>query len=118
MPEEQSNDETLAVIKHHLEAVLSGDPTAMAYDYSESAVIERETEKYAGITQITAYFETVPDRMGSAIIEFGEPEVVGEIASFKWRITSDDSISSGFDTVVIRNGQIVKQVVKLDSIDF
>ena len=118
MPEDQISSETLAVVKNHLDAVLLGDPLAMASDYSDSAVLVRGSESYTGITEIAEYFKTVPLRMGSAEIEFFEPEVSGEIASFKWRIQSGDTITRGKDTVVVRNGKIVEQQVMLLTEDF
>ena len=117
MSNEQSDLETLAVVKSHLDAVLSGDPAAMAVDYAESAVLIRGTDVYSGITEIEKYFKSLPERMRCSEIVFFEPQV-----SEKLRLSNGnskiDAHFEGLDTVVISNGKIVKHLVQLLSEDF
>ena len=84
MSNEHSDPETLGVVKNHLDAVLSGDPAAMAVDYAESAVLIRGTDIYSGITEIENYFKGLPERMRCSKIEFFEPQVSGKIVTFRW----------------------------------
>ena len=118
MSSEQSDLETLGVVKNHLDAVLSGDPAAMALDYAESAVLIRGTDIYSGITEIENYFKSLPERMRCSEIVFFEPQVSGKIATFQWKIQKIDAHFEGLDTVVISNGKIVKHLVHLLSEDF
>ncbi|MEC8393114.1 MAG: nuclear transport factor 2 family protein [Actinomycetota bacterium] len=118
MSNEHSDLETLGVVKNHLDAVLSGDPAAMAVDYAESAVLIRGTDIYSGITEIENYFKSLPERMRCSEIEFFEPQVSGKIATFQWKIRKIDAYFEGLDTLVISNGKIVKHLVELLSEDF
>ena len=115
---EQSNFETLAVVKSHLDAVLSGDPAAMATDYAESAVLIRGTDIYSGIIEIEKYFRSLPERMRCSEIEFLAPQVSGKTATFKWKIQKIDAHFEGIDTVVVTNGKIINHLVELLSEDF
>ncbi len=118
MSNEHSDLETLGVVKNHLDAVLSGDPAAMAVDYAESAVLIRGTDIYSGITEIENYFKSLPERMRCSKIEFFEPQVSGKIVTFQWKIQKIDMHFEGLDTLVISNGKIVKHLVELLSEDF
>ncbi|MEC7116194.1 MAG: nuclear transport factor 2 family protein [Actinomycetota bacterium] len=118
MSNEHSDLETLGVVKNHLDAVLSGDPAAMAVDYAESAVLIRGTDIYSGITEIENYFKSLPERMHCSKIEFFEPQVSGKIVTFQWKIQKIDMHFEGLDTLVISNGKIVKHLVELLSEDF
>ena len=118
MSNEQSDFETLAIVKSHLDAVLSGNPAAMAVDYAESAVLIRGTDIYSGITEIENYFKSLPERMRCSKIEFFEPQVSGKIVTFNGKLKIDIAHFEGLDTLVISNGKIVKHLVELLSEDF
>ena len=112
-------DDTAAVIARHLAAVRSGDPEAMAADYSADAVLERPDGTHHGQPAILAYFRTVPDRLGGGEVVFGRTEVSDEVAVIRWRIVRGPGDgASGSDTCTVRDGMIVHQRVQLDSNDF
>ena len=109
------------VAEDHLEAVRSGDPAAMAADYASDAVLERAGERYEGRAAIEAYFRTVPDRLGAAVVVFDELHTDGDVATFRWHLEGlgDEALPvAGVDTCVIEDGLIIHQRVRLDSTDF
>ncbi len=106
------------VARDHLEAVRSGDPTAMAADYADDAVLVRPDETYRGRAAIERYFASVPERLGTAEVCFDELVVDGTTATFRWHLEGAPEQLSGTDTCTIRDGGIVHQVVRLDAADF
>lgn len=108
---------TVEVARRHLDAVLHGDPTAMAADYAEDAELLRAGESHRGRPAIEAYFRTVPDRLGDAAVVFDELAVDGQTATFRWHLEGS-AHASGTDRLTIRDGLIVQQVVELDTPDF
>ncbi len=106
------------VARHHLRAVESGDPVAMAIDYADDAVLERPDGTFTGIGAIRDYFATVPERLGSAHVVFDELTVDGDTASFRWHLEGVAEPVSGRDVCVIADGAIVHQRVTLDNDDF
>ncbi|MBJ86761.1 MAG: hypothetical protein CL461_00775 [Acidimicrobiaceae bacterium] len=118
MGNEAAHRTTSEVAENHISAVLSGDPKQMAEDYAVHAVLERGGTRYKGITKIEEYFQTVPDRLGSAEIFFDKLIVEGERATFFWRMVGETLIASGKDILTIQKGEITHQIVHLDSEDF
>lgn len=107
------------VIAHHLDAVRTGDPDAMAADYAPDAVLVRPDGTHRGHAAILAYFRTVPDRLGGGQVAFGEATVAGVIASIPWRIDGGPADgTSGTDTCQVHDGRITLQQVDLTSHDF
>lgn len=109
------------VAQDHLEAVRSGDPTAMAADYAAEAILERAGDRHDGRAAIEAYFATVPERLGQAVVVFDELVVDGDVASFRWHLDGLPEGSpavSGTDVCVIEDGMIIHQRVRLDATDF
>jgi len=107
-----------AVARAHLDAVLAGDPAAMAADYADHAVLIRAGERHQGRSAIEAYFATVPERLGAARVVFDDLVIRGDTAIFAWHLEGADAQVSGTDTCVIEDGRIVSQVVALDGTDF
>ena len=101
-----------------MEAVLSGDPEAMAADYAPGAVLERAGVSHEGRAAIEAYFETVPARLGAARVVFDGLSVVGTTATFRWHLDGAETPTSGTDVCTVEGGSIVHQVVRLDTTDF
>ncbi|MDG2300450.1 MAG: nuclear transport factor 2 family protein [Acidimicrobiales bacterium] len=118
MENETVHRTTSEVAENHISAVLRGDPKQMAYDYAAHAVLERGGTIYKGITEIQEYFNTVPERLGSAEIFFDKLIIENEKATFFWRMVGDTLIAAGKDILTIENGKITHQVVHLDSQDF
>ena len=58
------------VAEKHLTAVKGGDPSQMAEDYADDAVLVRGNDVYTGKEEIFEYFNGVPERLGSGVIEF------------------------------------------------
>ena len=108
------------VVRAHVVAVESGDPAAMAADYTADAVIERPGMTIAGKPAIEEYFRGVPERLGGGIVVFDSVTEDGpDAATFRWRIQGGPGDgSSGADTVRITGGLISHQVVRLDAADF
>ncbi|MEM7287619.1 MAG: nuclear transport factor 2 family protein [Actinomycetota bacterium] len=109
------------VAADHLDAVVRGDPTAMAADYAVDAVLERPGERFEGHAAIEAYFRTVPDRLGGARVVFDGLVVDGDVAAFRWHLEGlPEGVApvAGVDTCVIEDGLIVHQRVRLDAADF
>ena len=109
---------TRQVAMDHLEAVENGDPSAMADDYAENAILHRAGEVYAGRAAIEAYFGTVPARLGGGRVVFDDFKIDGSLATFHWRLEGAPSAASGHDVCTIADGKIVSQVVHLNDSDF
>lgn len=90
----------------------------MAADYSADAVLERGDEVHRGRLAIEAYFETVPQRLGSARVVFDSLDVDGDVATFTWHLEGGESAASGSDVCTIEDGAIVHQRVSLAGEDF
>lgn len=108
------------VIEDHLAAVLTGDPAAMVADYAPDALLVRHDASYEGTAVIAEYFTSVPRRLGSGEVQFGERRHEGEgRISVRWRIAGGPGDgTSGRDTFTVTGGLIVHQTVTLDNADF
>ncbi len=106
-----------AVARDHLDAVRGGDPAAMAADYAADAELHRVGTVRRGRAVIEAYFRTLPERLGDAVVVFDELTVEDETATFRWHLEGGTE-ASGTDVLTIRDGLIVHQVVHLDATDF
>jgi ketosteroid isomerase-like protein len=108
------------VVEDHLAAVATGDPAAMASDYSEDAVLIRHDASYGGAAVIAEYFTSVPQRLGGGEVLFGERRHEGDgKVSVRWRIAGGPGDgTSGRDTFTVSAGFIVHQTVALDDADF
>lgn len=102
----------------HINAVSAGDPVLMAADYADDAILIRGSDTYFGKTEIYSYFKSVPERLGTAKVEFTNVEIKGNTIVFDWRISNSSANASGQDHLVITNGLIVKQEVFLKESDF
>lgn len=104
------------VVERHLDAVRHRDVVAMAADYAADALLVRDGTAHDGRRAISAYFRTVPDRLGDAALDLDAPD---ESLAVRWRIVRDGAVaSSGTDTYTVESGRIVRQVVSLDGTDF
>ena len=109
----------MEVATAHLDAVVRGDPAAMAADYADDAVLERPGERFVGSAAIEGYFRTVPDRLGGATVAFDGVVVADDEVTFSWHLEGVSGPAvSGTDTCVIQDGLIVHQRVRLDADDF
>ncbi len=99
-------------------AVRSGNPEAMAAGYAADAVLVRPDDVHRGREEILAYFRTVPERLGSARVEFDDLVISQDTAVFRWHLEGAESAVSGTDTCTVVAGAIVRQVVTLDVEDF
>ena len=109
-----------AVVRSHMQAVLGGNPVAMAADYRHDAVIERPDQTIVGREAIAEYFQSVPARLAGGRVTFGSVDVHdAEHVTFHWRLEGGPADgTAGADTVVLRNGQIAHQRVRLAAGDF
>jgi ketosteroid isomerase-like protein len=107
------------VVGHHLDAVRSGDADAMASDYAEHAVIERPDATYRGRPAIREYFRSVPDRLGDGTVVFDDVDTGLDGTVVTWHIEGGPGDGTrGHDTLVVDDGAIVHQRVKLAGPDF
>ena len=111
--------EVWEVIQSHTEAVISGNPMAMAADYANDAVLIRPEAQFKGRKEIEAYFSTVPERLGEGVVVFDKVDVDGQLVKFWWHLEggSVDGVS-GCDECEVRDGLIVSQKVFLNESDF
>ena len=119
----ESSREPLAppsVVRRHMDAVLSGDPAAMAADYAHDAVIERPDQTIVGRDAIAEYFRGVPTRLAGGRVTFESVDVHdAEHVTFHWRLLGGPADgTAGADTVVVRDGRIAHQRVQLAAGDF
>ena len=106
------------VAEKHIIAVKGGDPFLMADDYALDALLVRGNNLYHGKAEILRYFKGVPQRMGSASIEFLDISVKGPKVTFLWQIDRGANIISGKDVMIIESGLIQRQEVFLLTDDF
>ena len=108
----------LTVVQDHLAAVHTGDPEAMAADYSDDAVLVRDVA-YKGREAIAGYFDSVPERLGDGRVEFAEPQMEGDLVAVSWTLVGGPGDgASGTDRFEVADGMIVHQTVALDGGDF
>lgn len=107
------------VVQRHLDAVASLDPVAMAADYALDAVLERAGNRCIGHAAIGEYFDTVPARVGTASVTFGDVDASGNAVTVEWHIDNNEAVrASGRDHYVVEHGRIVHQTVTLVGPDF
>ena len=106
------------VARDHLDAVVTGDPAAMAADYADDAVLDRAGELHQGKQAIEAYFRSVPDRLGAAVVVFDELTVEANTATFRWHLEGGSTDISGTDVCLIEHNLILHQRVHLNATDF
>ena len=108
----------LTTVKDHLDAVLTGDPEAMAADYAADAVLVRDVS-YSGRDSIADYFTTVPQRLVDGRVDFAEPRMEGAMVAVAWTLRGGPGDgTSGTDRFEVAEGMIVRQTVTLDGGDF
>ena len=108
-----------AVVRAHMDAVERGDPVAMAADYADDAVLIRPGMTLVGFTAIESYIEGITARIGGGTVRFLTFDIHDEHISFRWIIEGGPGDgTSGIDEVTVRDGKIVRQVVRLDAGDF
>ena len=108
------------VVRVHMDAVVCGDPAAMAADYAHDAVVERPEGSIVGREAIEEYFRGVPARLAGGRVMFESVDVhEDDHVTFHWRIVGGPADgSAGADTVVLRDGRIAHQRVQLHGPDF
>ena len=103
----------------HIQAVVNGDPIAMAANYAPDATLIRPQATFTGLVEIKAYFTTVPQRLGKGQVIFEEIRMSGPNIKLKWRIEDGPADGvSGVDEMEILGEQSVSQRVSIDSSDF
>ncbi len=108
----------LTTVKDHLNAVHTGDPVAMAADYTADALLVRDVT-YQGKDAIADYFTTVPQRLGDGQVEFAEPRLEDGLVAVAWKLVGGPGDgTSGTDRFEVADGIIVRQTVSLDGGDF
>ena len=108
-----------AVVRAHMDAGERGDPSAMAADYADDAVLTRPGMCLVGLAAIQSYFEGIPARLGGGTVRFLSFDIHDHHISFRWIIEGGPGDrTSGIDEVTVQDGKIVAQMVRLDGGDF
>ena len=103
-----ADEETMAVLTNHAEALGSGDLDAIMGDYADEAVFISDTAGVvAGAAAIRDLF-SVP--LGLSNLQPTTVHVHGDCAYVCW---TADGVRLGTDTFVIRDGRIVLQTFTL-----
>ena len=105
-----AGQETEAVLKRHLAAVISHNVDEILNDYTEKSVLFTPEGVVHGLVEIRAFFEGFFDSMTSeALEEFTmlREDVEGEFAYILW--ASEPYVSVGTDTFYVRDGKIAVQ---------
>ena len=108
------------VVERHLTAVRSGDPVAMAADYTLDAILERPDGVRKGWREIADYFDSVPSRLAGGSVEFDPPRrrPDGRV-EVEWTIRGAERLPiGGHDEYQVVAGRIRHQVVTLTDDDF
>ena len=110
-------EQTEAVLNHHLQSFGAGDVSAIMADYTENSVVVLPNGVLRGKSQIKGLFEAL-------VTEFGKPGVIfnltnttlaGDIAYITWNAeTPDNSYKYATDTYVVKRGKIAYQTVAFD----
>lgn len=108
------------VVRRHLDGVLALDTVRMAADYAHDAVLVRPDGERQGWRAIADYFDTVPERLRGAELQFGSmARSTGGPVVVRWTITRPGNASlSGTDAYEVRAGRIAQQTVTFDTTDF
>lgn len=110
---------TREVIDHHLRAVDTLVPSAMAADYAPDAELVRGDACFRRRDAILGYFETVPERLAGGRVVVQRVDVAGERGTIWWRLVGGPADGlSGHDDIVVHDGLITRQSVHLDGTDF
>ena len=111
---------SIEVVERHLTAVDRRDIASMTADYAIDATLVRGNELFSGWFDIAGYFDTVPDRLASFMLEFVDVAARDdETTAVSWVVTDRSRlVAGGTDTYHVQRGRIVEQVVVLDGADF
>ncbi|MCH7790510.1 MAG: nuclear transport factor 2 family protein [Acidobacteria bacterium] len=95
------------VLDHHVEALMAGDLDAILSDYADDAVMISPMGVAKGHEALGGMFGAIPTEFWEGF-EITQQNCEGEIAYMVWKT---DSISSGSDTLIVRDGLVVGQTV-------
>jgi ketosteroid isomerase-like protein len=105
-----TTEKTLAVLGHHMQALLGGDLEAIVADYAEESILFTPDGPLRGLEGVRAFFagilETTPPEMMAAF-EMVRQDGEGEVAYIVWH--APGFIPLGTDTFIVRDGKIVVQ---------
>ena len=115
-----ANRSPAEIVTHHIEAVQSMDPIAMAADYALDAILQRDHMRHGGWAAIAEYFDTVPQRLVGRAITFESIEAMGaDQARVVWHMSGAGNMPlTGTDTFTVAAGRITYQVAELGGEDF
>ena len=107
-----TQDQTAAVLKHHLDSFLASDFAAVLSDYDDDSVVIMPTGTIHGVAEIQEAMGQMaglftPENLSK--MQILHQDVQGEIAYVAW--TMGDAVPFGTDTFVIRNGKIAIQTI-------
>ncbi|PAU77186.1 nuclear transport factor 2 family protein [Halomonas salipaludis] len=102
-------DATGDVFNHHLASFAEGIDSIMD-DYADSSVVLTDTERYAGLNQIRAFFEGFLETASPefwAAFKVVKKEVSGDVAYLVW--SAAPFVLKATDTMIVKNGKIAVQ---------
>lgn len=107
-----TEDRTMAVVKHHLDAFLAADFQELFADYTDESVVMMPTGTVSGLqqfqeamTQLAGLF--TPENLSQVKIRY--QDIQGEVAYVAWSMGT--AVPFGCDTLIVRNGKIAYQTV-------
>ena len=107
-----TQEQTAAVLKHHLDSFLASDfPTILSH-YTDDSVIITPAGTFKGVAELQEAIGQMiglftPENLSQ--MQMLRQDIQGEVAFVAW--TMGDAIPFGTDTFVIRNGKIAVQTM-------
>lgn len=102
---------TQRVVNNHLQAFGQGDLDAIMDDFADDAAFHTSDAVYRGYDEIRELFsELLAKFPPGSDIQINQRRIDGELAFLVWSGKSENvEVSFAVDTIIIRNGKIVKQ---------
>lgn len=105
---------TESILSHHLEMFGEQDIEGIMEDFADDAVLITQTETFRGHEEIRGLFEDLFPEFADPATTFSldNQEVEGDYAYIVWHAeTPDTEYEFATDTFVVRNGEIVAQIL-------
>ena len=107
-----TEDQTRAVLNHHVESFLKLDFAEILADYTDDSIIMTPTGTVRGLAQLQEAMGQMaglfsPENLSR--FKILTQDVQGEVAFQAW--TMGDAVPFGADTFIVRNGKIAVQTI-------
>ena len=107
-----SDDQTKAVLKHHLDSFLALDFAEVLADYTDDSIVMTPTGTFRGIQELQEAMGQMaglftPENLSQ--FKMVSQDVQGEVAYVSWSM--GDAVPFGNDTFIVRDGKIAVQTI-------